>query len=694
MRVEDGGGTSRAGAVGRWLQEHGGALDELRDEYDVRVFGVGDGLEPWAFGPAGDGASGGGAASPAGEGTAASGGGGLGSGEPTAADAATTDLGMALFGLRDELGGARPAGALLVSDGADRAALGRALAAGGPEAVERLAGELPYPVSTWTVGDPDGPADLAVRRVTAPPFGFVRRPLTIEVDLARRGLAPGPVRVTLHGDGDLVAVRDVVLGADDEQTISFEVKPDEIGFHTWRVAVPVPDGDTIPSNNAHEVTVKIVRDRTRVLQVTSRPSWDVKYLRRLLKTDPNIDLVSFFILRQSGMRGNLSRREPLSLIAFPYEELFSEDLQGFDLVIFQNFWFGTWAPVSDAEYMENLARYVEDGGALLMIGGDVSFGEAGYGESALRRVMPTEIPTVVADEQGFRPTLTDAGRRHPVTRLERDDAANAERWAGLPPLQGRNPLGELKGGAVSLLSAGEDGPPIAAVRSVGKGRTMAFTTDTSWRWAMSGTDGPGAGLAHADFWRGAIRWLVKDAEQRQVQVLTDQENYRLGEPIQVQVRVLGDDHAPRAGARYSGAVVPLSGDGEPVAIEGTTDEAGQHAFVLPAAREGTLSIEIDVDGIADPFGYAEARVSVTDREGELENPRTRPELMAALASATGGEVLTGTSPDPRDATRTPAESLLATDRRVEPLWSNPALLFLIILPLGAEWILRRRLGLR
>jgi len=383
----------------------------------------------------------------------------------------------------------------------------------------------------------------------------------------------------------------------------------------------------------------------------------------------------------------------LSLIEFPYQELFGQDLEGFDLVIFQNFWFGTWSRVSDGPFMENVARYVEDGGALLMIGGDVSFGEAGYGQTPLGRVLPTDVPNVTAAHEAWPATLTEAGARHPVTRLDRDDDVNAGRWAALPSLQGRNPMGPLKGGGVSLVTAGEGGDAVVAVRSVGKGRTMAFATDTSWRWAMSGAQEAGAGHDHANFWRSAVRWLVKDAEERQVQVITDKENYRLGETIQVQIRVLGPDHAPREGAALTGSVVSLDGVGAPVPITGLTDADGQYGFTLPAVREGTLSIEVDVTEISDPFGYAEARVSVTDREGELEHPRTRPELMAAIARGTGGRAFTS-APDPSDAPRKPADSLLASDRRVEALWSHPALLLLLVLPLGAEWVLRRRLGLR
>jgi hypothetical protein len=221
---------------------------------------------------------------------------------------------------------------------------------------------------------------------------------------------------------------------------------------------------------------------------------------------------------------------------------------------------------------------------------------------------------------------------------------------------------------------------------------MAVATDTTWNWALAGTEGPGAGSDHATFWRNAVRWLVKDVEQKQVQVITDKENYRLGETIQAQVRVLDEQYAPRADVAIEGLAVPIRG-GEPEAFEGVTDASGQIAVGIPADREGTLRITADVPDIGGEFGTAEVRVSVTDREGELADPAAKPDLLAAIAQATGGKAFTE-APDPLDATRLPIDALMATDRKVEPLWAHPLLLLLLVLPLGGEWILRRRMGLR
>jgi hypothetical protein len=84
---------------------------------------------------------------------------------------------------------------------------------------------------------------------------------------------------------------------------------------------------------------------------------------------------------------------------------------------------------------------------------------------------------------------------------------------------------------------------------------------------------------------------------------------------------------------------------------------------------------------------------VVDRDGELEDPSARLDLMTALAEATGGEVLSGTGPDPAGMAVRSNPSVFSSESQAKPLWDTAWLLLLIGLPLGLEWALRRRLGL-
>ena len=144
----------------------------------------------------------------------------------------------------------------------------------------------------------------------------------------------------------------------------------------------------------------MIRDRVRVLHLSGRPSWDERFLRAMLRRDPNVDLVSFFILRTESDEQPWNRND-LSLIPFPTYEIFEEQLRSFDLVIFQNF---NYAPYGVEPFLPNVRDYVEGGGALAMVGGDLSFTSGGYGATALRDVLPVELPPTPPRADGRRAT--------------------------------------------------------------------------------------------------------------------------------------------------------------------------------------------------------------------------------------------------------------------------------------------------
>ena len=252
--------------------------------------------------------------------------------------------------------------------------------------------------------------------------------------------------MTLERDGRPIASRGVVLRGDhSEEKIAFDWLPDHPGNFVFRISTPVLGGEALASNNEQTFTLKVIRDRVRVLHLSGRPSWDERFLRAMLRRDPNVDLVSFFILRTESDEQPWNRND-LSLIPFPTYEIFEEQLRSFDLVIFQNF---NFAPYGVEPFLPGVRDYVEGGGALAMIGGDLSFASGGYGATALRDVLPVELPTIAPAMAGaadptitsdtFRPKLTPEGRTHPVTSLLLDPRENEQRWAAAAGARGHQP---------------------------------------------------------------------------------------------------------------------------------------------------------------------------------------------------------------------------------------------------------------
>ena len=227
-------------------------------------------------------------------------------------------------------------------------------------------------------------------------------------------------------------------------------------------AQPGPAELTLQNNRA-VVPVTGVRDRLRVLLVSGEPHAGERVWRSLLKADPSVDLVHFTILRPPDKQDATPITE-LSLIAFPTRELFVEKLDQFDLVIFDRCNTGGGLSLIPLAYFENIARYVENGGALLIASGPEFADQLSIYRTPLAAVLPAQ-PTGDVITQPFKPLVTDAGLAHPVTRDL--PGANAN---GKPPSWGRwfRLVGTSKVSGETLM-AGPDNRPLLVLDRAGQG---------------------------------------------------------------------------------------------------------------------------------------------------------------------------------------------------------------------------------
>src|SRR4051812_18203121 len=373
---------SRAERTAAWLRAERDTFARLGREHVIDFYSFGDKLEPTTLEA-------------------------LSAAPPARADA--TRLREALASLRGRYEGRDLGGVIVVSDGVDNGRIGNAAGAGGALDVESgdFLKSLDAPVHAAWVGKP-GLTDVAIARVLADDFAFVRTAVTIEAVVRVVGRGPGwdgkTLPVILRRDGVPIKVAEVTVepGRTDYR-VSFSFTPERVGKYLYEIATPLLDGEAIAENNARAFLLKVIRDKIRVLQVTGRPAWDVRFLRGQLKHDPNVDLVAFFILR-TPTDLELVPSEELSLIPFPTEELFQEQLRSFDLVFLQNFNFG---PYGIGAYLGEIRRYVEEGGGLAMIGGDLSFTSGGWAGTPVADILPVELlpegpPDKLLDLQPFR----------------------------------------------------------------------------------------------------------------------------------------------------------------------------------------------------------------------------------------------------------------------------------------------------
>lgn len=591
--------------------------------------------------------------------------------------------------------GRRLAGAVVISDGADNAQLAEGLT---PAARAQLR-ELRAPVTAIAVGR-EAPRDLAVERVAVDDFAFVRNTLTVEATLHARGFGREPVEVTLRREGQVVATGRATLEPGRERyTVPLSFAPDTTGTFVFTVQAPVFPGEAVTDNNARSFVLRVIRDRVRVLLVAGRPSWDERFLRGLLKQDPNVDLISFFILRTASDRSG--PQEELSLIPFPVNEIFGEQLRTFDAVVFVNFAYEPYRAMGIEGYLPRLRDYVRSGGGFAMVGGEQSFGEGHYGSTALADVLPVEsVEGLGMAEEELRPRLTAEGRRHPITGLGGAEGGSDAAWAALPalPLLNRTRALPAESGSRVLLEAPSvpvlgRPAPVVAVREVGAGRALAVATDSSWYWGFVSAEEGGSLRAYQRFWNAALRWLVRDPSLTQLQVAPDRPAVEPGEAVGLSVQVRGPDWGPAAGATVSAELV--GEDGKVVA-------RGQAA----AGPDGVARLELQPPG---PGAYrivatgppavpgapperASSAVAVRASGPEDADAAPRPELLRAVAEVTGGafsSLPSGGMPEVRLAD---PEVVEVGRRKDVPIWDRIGFLLLLAASLGGEWVLRRRWG--
>jgi hypothetical protein len=276
---------------------------------------------------------------------------------------------------------------------------------------------------------------------------------------------------------------------------------DRGGPSVYDISVAPGPAELTLANNRAIVIVNGIRDRLRVLLVSGQPHPGERTWRNLLKADPSVDLVHFTILRPPEKQDGTPVRE-LSLIAFPYRELFEIKLNEFDLIIFDRY---RRMGVLPSVYLRNIADYVIAGGALLEAAAPSQSPIASLYRTDLARVLPGE-PTGDVVSEPFHAGVTDKGRRHPVTASLR----------GLPPPDS-NALPQwgrwfrqidavTKSGTVVM--DGIEERPLLILDRVGEGRVAQLLSDHIWLWAR---DFEGGG-PHDELLRRLAHWLMKEPE--------------------------------------------------------------------------------------------------------------------------------------------------------------------------------------
>lgn len=592
---------------------------------------------------------------------------GLSAGDPS------TRLRDGLRQLAERYSGLNVVGALLLSDGVDTREVFN----------DWAADDRPFPIHTLRLEPPgewQKEPDMRIDGVTTSRRVNVGWKTEMKVKVSGQGTRNQPVLVQVFENGELKTEKPASIPDEGgEQVVIFELDHPEIGTFSYRAHVPPLAGEKSVEDNELIVSVQVVDARNRLLYVEGTPRWEYKFLRRTLLADKQVSPIIFF----TGPDG-----KPVGGTGDLGADMSPPDLALCKVVVLGDL----SASELTAARAQNLVKFVEEGGSLVLLGGRKAWGADGHLSTPLGKILPVRgsaLESVIAKEP-FPVQLTDTARSHPAF------AGDAQFWEVVPPVLSVFSGVTLSPGAQVLVNAeAPSGPtPMVSAQRYGEGKVTVILTDSLWRWQL----GPeaSANKPYQRFWTQLLSWLLPQEEELdsdRVELTTDREQVFFGESLALHARVGGKrDSGPGViectVTMPDGRQVPYRmNPGQVTTPAGKSFEGFSLPFTPEVAGAYSAIAKVTVAGeteLSDPVAFFVQPFS----------PETMPrpidaKVLAMLSSSSGGTFFESVQDLNKGLESLQFNAIEEETAEFETLWRNWFTVVLLMTALASSWTLRK-----
>lgn len=593
-----------------------------------------------------------------------------------------------------------------------------------PEGVARLFHRRGIPIHTVVTGTTNDMKDIVIENVQVKRAVPNQAPTRVVLTLRSTGYSNQFVPIQIRHDRDVLTVKEVRLNGVTQQ-VELDFTPRQNGFQIYEVSIAPLKDEWLTSNNRRQFALEILDPTIHVIymegtpQQNSSPIPEWKYLRDALQSDKDIKVTTLY--RQKGNNGqflNTVDSDPdTNERIYPVEHPthgFPQTLDGllkYDVIIHSDIKIESFSQ----EQLQNMDTLVEQHGAgFVMIGGNSAFGKGGYHRTILDRIIPVAMES--SDDAEVRPIHLTVARQawnHPLVAFTGDRSETQIIWTTkFPKLYGMNRVERAKPGAIVLAEdEGPGGNVLIAVQQIGKGRSLAFTSDTTRSWGRDfetiwgEPDNSSGGHSEANndsryyrqFWVNAIHWLAAGKIGRTNSAVTLELAHGYcgpGDAVKANIKVRNDQlqELPTADVTL---FLGHGTAGTSNAVARARYDSGSRSYVAdlrPPTAGSYIVTAVATQGGVTLGDDRQLLVSeVTDKE--MEDLRARPDIMATIARASGGQALSTAS------TSQNIQALFANlppatvEYRRTPLWDKSWWLGTVLGLLTLEWALRRWRGL-
>jgi hypothetical protein len=612
------------------------------------------------------------------------------------ASGATTNLDRAVRRAVDSVGSSPLAGIVLITDGGINQGAS-------VDEVSNFLAERRLPIHVIGVGDPAPPRNVRVINVDAPENAFKQDPFAITAEIGVQGLVGQTIQVQLRerradsSEADaLVNAREVLVEKDGALApIVFQRQRAATGRFVYEINVPTVGAESVTDDNTKQTSVNVIEARTKVLVVSGSPSWEYRYLSRLLERDETFDVSCW--LQSADLSAVRDGNTIIDHLPRMPEELFV-----YDVIILMD--------PSREEFGEPWCRLIdtwvtEHGGGVL-----VSAARA-YSPDFLRDKSLTALhdllPVTLDPEadlllnrighyqlKAANIEVPDTALGHPVLRMADDPASNRLAWQDGNQVYWHFPVLREKPVATVLMRHGDPrmrnnhgAHVLAAVQYVGAGRSGFVGFDSTWRWRRLSPE------RFDRFWVQMVRFLAEGkllGGARRGMLLTESDQYSLGEAVTVDARLFNARYEPISASEVT-ARVEVENARTELILRAREDRAGwfQGQFVPDRTGSYRISLEIPESKNTDETTVSKS-VYVARPNIEIINPQMNRAALVSLAeNSAGGRFL-----EVEEARNVPGEirdlhEEVMIRSRPTSLWDNGTVLAILVGLLVVEWAVRK-----
>jgi len=518
--------------------------------------------------------------------------------------------------------------------------------------------------------------DLAIARVTMPQSLFIGETLNVQVEMKWNGLKGKQTQVTLEVGPER---QQRVVKEGDKSPVRFSVRVNEAGPQRVTVTAAPLDGEISTENNVATRWVKVLSDRFDVLLAGGSASWDFRYLRNALSRTRWINSKSVLLTRESPGLG-LTPAQILTQDVIVLDDVPAKALSG-----------EQWEAVR--------TMVARRGGSVILIAGQEHLPREYTGEflseflpyrrSTRRDGGSASWRTWPGEEPEFRVVPAPRTAIGDVLSLDDNAAVSADRWIELPPIFRFLAMPELKDLVQPLLVERGTGAPLLTRQRLGRGKVFFLGVDETWRWRYK------VGERDQDrFFQQLVRAAADEPFAVSNGTLSfDADRVTIAPDEAVHVRGRVADPSTQPPGRPGMEVDVLKADydvlkSQTLQAVGEADSGRYEGTIggLPAGEYRLRARGPDGSELEYPLHVA------SSAEAEMTTLAPDEDLLRRLSDASGGEFRT------LDDFQSLAGQLSARREQAPNtaelrLWSSWYLYAFVLACLGAEWSLRKRLGL-